>query len=223
MDEKEREVLVAEAREWVQEENWESGYEQDGFNRPGTDLIARLADALAVLPSRETQSAHPEGYCHRCGGKNLSWAVENDLWNAAMRPNGEDGRWGEIICPACFAEIFEKRWPLTSFFLVLDEGTKGARAYREETGTTPSREIVAPTEEEIAKALHPEAWGSNGNEAAREWARKDNRIAPLLALFPGEGREAVEAAQRERDAQIAEDMATPGSKYVAAAIREAGR
>ena len=44
-------TLIAEAREWVQEENWESDYEQDGFNRPGTDLIARLADALEALRS----------------------------------------------------------------------------------------------------------------------------------------------------------------------------
>lgn len=43
--------LVAAADEWVQEENWESSYETDGFNRPGTELIVKLRNALAALSS----------------------------------------------------------------------------------------------------------------------------------------------------------------------------
>lgn len=43
--------LVAAAREWVQEENWESSYESDGFNRPGTNLITDLADEVERLQS----------------------------------------------------------------------------------------------------------------------------------------------------------------------------
>ena len=46
MTDDEKRELIAEAREWVQEENWESDHERAGFNRPGTGLIARLADAL---------------------------------------------------------------------------------------------------------------------------------------------------------------------------------
>lgn len=49
-------AVTDEAREWVQEENWESDYEQDGFNRPGTDLIERLADALAARTASESPS-----------------------------------------------------------------------------------------------------------------------------------------------------------------------
>lgn len=48
---------------------------------------------------------HPEDYCHRCGARNLkSWAVDSACWNAA----GIDGRWNEIICPQCFAELWQE-------------------------------------------------------------------------------------------------------------------
>jgi len=48
---------------------------------------------------------HPEDYCHRCGGPNISWHTDSETWNRVMRPNGETGRWGEIICPICFVEL----------------------------------------------------------------------------------------------------------------------
>lgn len=48
---------------------------------------------------------HPEAFCHRCGGPNVSWHVDSETWNAVMRPAGETGRWGEIICPVCFVEL----------------------------------------------------------------------------------------------------------------------
>ena len=48
---------------------------------------------------------HPETYCHRCGGPNISWHVDSETWNRVMRPDGETGRWSEIICPTCFVEL----------------------------------------------------------------------------------------------------------------------
>jgi hypothetical protein len=48
---------------------------------------------------------HPEHFCHRCGNRNISWHVDSAVWNRVMRPNGEDGRWGEIICPTCFVDL----------------------------------------------------------------------------------------------------------------------
>jgi hypothetical protein len=50
---------------------------------------------------------HPEDYCHRCGGPNVSWFVDSPVWNAVMRPDGPDSpwRWQEIICPPCFIEL----------------------------------------------------------------------------------------------------------------------
>jgi ribosomal protein L40E len=48
---------------------------------------------------------HPEDYCHRCGARNVSsWAVDADEWRTA----GIDGRWNEIICPQCFAELWQE-------------------------------------------------------------------------------------------------------------------
>lgn len=87
----------------------------------------------------------------------------------------------------------------------------------------PSRSTVAPTEEQVKAALTvviPEFYAVVASPA-------------VLALFPGESREAVEAAQRERDAQIAEGWITRGdsrdiemrqtARDIAHAIREADR
>lgn len=75
---------------------------------------------------------HPEDFCHRCGGRNFSWAIDSEAWNPVMRPDGPDApwQWNEIICPACFAELFERKWPLTAFTFALDENTIGAKAFR---------------------------------------------------------------------------------------------
>ncbi|GAG96755.1 unnamed protein product, partial [marine sediment metagenome] len=27
---------------------------------------------------------HPEDYCHICGGKNIVWFADNDLWNKVV-------------------------------------------------------------------------------------------------------------------------------------------
>jgi hypothetical protein len=77
---------------------------------------------------------HPEDFCHRCAGRNISWHIASDVWNAVMRPEGADSpwRWSEIICPACFAELFEARWPGTSFDLSLHELTRGPKNFRAE-------------------------------------------------------------------------------------------
>ncbi len=86
-----------------------------------------LAQALAAAPPL----VHPESYCHRCYGKNLSWSIDSGIWNAIMRPDGPDSPWlwDEIICPACFAELFEAKYPLTSFVLSLDPRTTGAGVF----------------------------------------------------------------------------------------------
>lgn len=204
MDEKEREALRSTERAVAEV--------LDDLGFMSWDRCVTAASAvLAVLPSRETDCG--------CGCRTGEDADRNECGCDCHDPDSANYRDLPADDVEAYSDDENERGALRQF---MDEGATFQQAVAMLNGFL-SRETVAPTEEEIAKALHPEAWGSNGNEAAREWARKDNRIAPLLALFPGEGREAVEAAQRERDAQIAEDMATPGSKYVAAAIREAGR
>jgi hypothetical protein len=51
---------------------------------------------------------HPEAFCHRCRGRNVSWFADNDLWADVMRGGDwqtEKWQWNEIICPICFIEI----------------------------------------------------------------------------------------------------------------------
>lgn len=75
---------------------------------------------------------HPEDFCHRCGGRNISWSIDSDVWNAIMRPDGPDSPWlwNEIICPQCFVELFTERFPNTGWSLSLHEATRGAKAFR---------------------------------------------------------------------------------------------
>lgn len=61
---------------------------------------------------------HPEDYCHRCLGKNLSWSMDNETWNAVMRgPDAPEYTWGEIICPQCFAELYEAKFGFRNFII----------------------------------------------------------------------------------------------------------
>ena len=72
-----------------------------------------------VLATMATQRAagwpdwHPEDYCHRCGGRNASWHVDSDRFNAAMGPPTLH-RWNGIICPGCFVELHEAATGLTA-------------------------------------------------------------------------------------------------------------
>lgn len=50
---------------------------------------------------------HPEAYCHRCGGPNITWWAPSPVWNYVMGYPDEahDG----IVCPLCFAELAEAK------------------------------------------------------------------------------------------------------------------
>ena len=49
---------------------------------------------------------HPEDFCHRCGNRNISWAVEHRLWAGVMERGGGDP-WHGIVCIPCFIELHE--------------------------------------------------------------------------------------------------------------------
>lgn len=44
----------------------------------------------------QINTTHPEDYCQQCGGKNVIWSANNELWNMVM--GGPEG----IVCPQCF-------------------------------------------------------------------------------------------------------------------------
>jgi hypothetical protein len=46
----------------------------------------------AALIERE----HPEGRCEGCGGPNICWWADSELWNSVAER-------AEILCPLCFA------------------------------------------------------------------------------------------------------------------------
>lgn len=51
----------------------------------------------------QPSDTHPEDYCHKCGGPNISWHVDSADWNRVMRTNGVEES-NEIICPLCFVQ-----------------------------------------------------------------------------------------------------------------------
>lgn len=102
---------------------------------------------------------HPEEFCHRCLGVNFSWHIDSDVWNAVMRPEGqEEWLWSEIICPQCFAELFEERFGLAHFELRLSPDTIGARAYLSSRPETPS---PVAGREELRNGLPAHTMGDN--------------------------------------------------------------
>jgi hypothetical protein len=70
---------------------------------------AALASAEQRARTQPAADAHPEDYCHRCGGPNVSWAAPSPLWNAVMRGGDINGRdlFNGIVCPLCFAVLAE--------------------------------------------------------------------------------------------------------------------
>ena len=93
-------ALIAKATEWVQEENWESSYETDGFNQPGTDLIQDLATALARAERaltelgtafRDYKIVHPEGTedLHRKLAEQAAVIEAIREWNRDADGNGD--------------------------------------------------------------------------------------------------------------------------------------
>ena len=63
------------------------------------------------------QKEHPEHHCQLCGGRNVTWYVENELWNKVM------GSLAAICCPICFVELAEKKEiKPTSWLLTLESG-----------------------------------------------------------------------------------------------------
>lgn len=46
---------------------------------------------------------HPEDFCDKCKGPNITWYAGNDLWNAVT-----EDEWS-VLCPICFVKIAEKK------------------------------------------------------------------------------------------------------------------
>lgn len=101
-----------------------------------SEQVRPLATAplVVALPYIDQQRAegwpdmHPEHYCHRCGGRNISWWTDADTWQKVM-PSPDP--WNGIVCVNCFGELAEQIAPLQSWHLQLDTDTRHAAAFME--------------------------------------------------------------------------------------------
>lgn len=63
------------------------------------------ADATAFMSQLAGVEMHPEDFCHRCLGPNVSWCAPSPLWNYVMRGDDINGSepFDGIVCLTCFA------------------------------------------------------------------------------------------------------------------------
>lgn len=127
------------------------------------DWQQRLADQRA----KGWPDMHPEDICHRCGGKNMTWWTPAEVWNPIMQPDGPDApwRWNEIICPQCFAELFEQQFPDTGWRIEPSPDTRGGKEFYAIHPAPPSEE----TEWEHAVA-EPDGWPRGSFDGLRDRA-----------------------------------------------------
>ncbi len=71
--------------------------EGDGLPKSAARM-RKIADELERLRKLEGTDDHPEHRCKRCGGRNIVWNTDSDLWN---RVAGDFS----ILCPICFCEL----------------------------------------------------------------------------------------------------------------------
>lgn len=69
------------------------------------EFTARLynVESMHVFRPQDFEQSHPEDYCQQCGGKNVVWSADNDLWNELI--NNREG----IICPQCFQKLADAK------------------------------------------------------------------------------------------------------------------
>lgn len=74
-----------------------------------TDDPAEIKRRIAKLREHLGELVHPEEFCHRCGGPNVSWRAPSPLWNQVMRGGCINGptQFNDLICPTCFAVLAE--------------------------------------------------------------------------------------------------------------------
>ena len=70
------------------------------------DAIDKYKGLKERIKELEGDKEHPENYCHLCGGKNISWYVDNELWNEVTKSEVIPGG---ICCPLCFVKLAEKK------------------------------------------------------------------------------------------------------------------
>jgi hypothetical protein len=89
------------------------GWYEPTFTVHADDTLGEPTEPVGDL------DAHPESYCHRCGGPNVVWSASSPLWNEVMRGGDINGswQWDEIICPTCFMALAESAGIASLFYV----------------------------------------------------------------------------------------------------------
>lgn len=80
--------------------------------------LSKEERAVKIDEAIDEAMAHPEDVCHKCGGPNVVWFGPKDIWNGAIRGQGEP----EIICPTCFIQLAEAAGYITVVWRVAPYG-----------------------------------------------------------------------------------------------------
>ena len=79
----------------------------DGERPPPTHYtLSVLPEEIVRQRSLKWPDFHPEDFCHRCGHRNITWYVmDAEAWQIAVR--NQPRLVSEILCPVCFALLYE--------------------------------------------------------------------------------------------------------------------
>ncbi len=91
-------------------------------DRPDTIEIPDLQSFLESLyeerPPSPSAEPHPEDFCGRCKGSNLTtWHAPSPLWNTVMRDATGTEAFDGIVCPRCFGELAREKGVAEHFCL----------------------------------------------------------------------------------------------------------
>lgn len=122
----------------------------------------QLGAAQKRIQELEGTKDHPEHYCHRCGGRNIGWYADSDLWNKFDPVEG-------ILCPICFVLQAEAGGVETAAWRVAPEDESDEK-YRLMTRLHKSLERISLAEK-LADAV--DAYEETGSAAHWEYGIQD--------------------------------------------------
>ncbi len=116
-------------------------------------------------------NVHPESYCHKCGGKNITWHTDNDLWNRVVEEESP-----QILCPICFTEMAKEKGVPASWQLLVDEVLREPKPEQSDVAEYPFQiHQRAKTKDELLESIlcyFPELRAKSKPEPSGEFVKE---------------------------------------------------
>jgi hypothetical protein len=148
---------------------------QSRFSDQAQETIVKVMKYYKPTPA----TAHPEDFCEKCGGRNITWFAPSPLWNKYAVEYG-------ILCPLCFVELARAEldaWKIAPEFyaehsalpLHHNNGWHGA-----EDRIVELDDKVAALKEKISELLPYEKFAMQLTDACTRWGWSHCTAGPEL-------------------------------------------